>query len=65
MSEGRQKQLIEAWKNPVSRRDVLLKNDAGDLMNARVRDVYKKRKERILREMQKNEKNNKVNIESL
>lgn len=55
--EEKQKKIIEALKNPRGRREALLKYDSGDLINARIRDVYQRRKDRILKEMTKNDTN--------
>lgn len=53
----RQRQIIDAMRNPRTRRDALQKYDSTDLMDARVREAFRKRKEKIRKEMEKNSKN--------
>ena len=46
-----QKFIIDSMRYPYTRKDVFQKYDSGALNDARIREIFRRRKERILREM--------------
>ena len=48
---ARQQGIIDAMRNPRTRQTAFQKYDSGQLNDARIRDIFQRRKDKILNEM--------------
>lgn len=53
---NRPRQIIDSLNNPRTRRVTFQKFDSGELIDARTREAFRKRKERIQLELEKDAK---------